>query len=149
MHGAIEADPLVDNLVYLAGDATNSDERAGYIVRGDSTANTWIALTPIGVAGDPGTVVPTSNGDTTAPHADSRDMIFGAGGVLLYASDGGVYQATDPASMAAGAQTWTSVNGTLQISEMYNISYDSAFDVILGGDQELPGHSSDRVKVKR
>jgi hypothetical protein len=136
LHGAIEADPADDTLVYLAGDATNSGAGAGYIVRGDSTANTWTALTPIGVAGDPGTAVPTSNGDTTAPHADSRDMVFASGGVLLYASDGGVYQVTNPASTSMGAQTWTSVNGSLQISEMYNISYDSVFDVILGGDQD-------------
>jgi hypothetical protein len=135
LHGAICADQTVDNLVYLGGDASNIT-KAGYIVRGDSTANTWTGLTPIGVAKDPGTVVPASNSDTTAPHADSRSLVFASGGVLLCACDGGVYQATNPRSTSAGAQTWTSINGTIQDTEFYNIAYDSQFHILLGGSQD-------------
>ena len=115
MHGAIVADPTADNLVYLGGDAAPG-VATGYIVRGDSVANTWTALTVIGQAsGDAGTVVPTDNQDTTAPHSDSRALVFATNGMLLCASDGGVYQCTNPNSTAAGAQVWTSINGrTLQ-----------------------------------
>lgn len=136
LHGAVLADASSDTTAYLSGDATNSGTRAGYIVRGSSTANTWTALTPIGVAGDAGTAVPTSNGDTTAPHGDSRALVFGSGGVLLYASDGGVYQGTNPTSTTAAAQTWTYVGGNMQVSEIYTVAYDDVFHVIFGGDQD-------------
>jgi hypothetical protein len=231
LHGAIAADPSDGTLVYLSGDTTGTDGNAGYIARGDSTANTWTALVPrntgnsvanvtsvslnanvatlavtlppnnfalqvgqtVVVAGltnalfngtflitnvitngsgtitgisyaltgpnlaatadtgtatvadrDPGTVKPTDNGDTTAPHSDSRAMVFASGGVILYSCDGGVYQCTNPRSTTMGAQVWTYVGGAttsatvtgMQVSEMYDIAYDSFFHIILGGDQD-------------
>ncbi len=157
LHGAILADPTDANLVYISGDTTpgNTGAHAGYIVRGDSTTNTWTALTPIAVSsGDSGTTVPNDNGDTTAPHADSRALVF-ANGVLLCACDGGVYQCTNPRGTARGAQTWTSLNGGgatvlvtingktvpestgIQDTEFYSIAYDSQFHVIFGGTQDV------------
>jgi RTX calcium-binding nonapeptide repeat (4 copies) len=137
VHGAMVADPTADNLVYVAGDRINSGfgGTSGYVVRGDSTANTWTGITPVGSAsGDAGTAVPTANAAVhTSPHADSRDLVFAAGGVLLYGSDGGLYQATSPGS---GTQTWTYVGGNIQDTEVYNVAYDSQFDIIFGGAQD-------------
>ena len=111
LHGSIVADPNSDNLVYIGGDRINTGDAAtaGYIARGDSTANTWTGITPVGSAsGDAGTAVPTANpADVTAPHADTRSMTFAAGGVLLLCCDGGMYQCTSPSS---GNQVWTSIS---------------------------------------
>lgn len=142
VHGAIVADPANDTLVYISGDRlTNGGfgTNRGYIARGDSSANTWTAITPNGTggsSGDPGTAVPTSNSVTTSPHADSRTMVFASGGDLLLGSDGGVYQCTNPSSTVSGAQTWTSINGTMQDTEFYDASYDSQFHIIYGGAQD-------------
>jgi hypothetical protein len=146
LHGAIVAAPNSDTLVYLSGDRTNVSGKAAYIARGDSGANTWTAITfSVGetASGDAGTVIPTDNGDTTAPHADSRGMTFGFGGVLLCTSDGGAYQGTNPASTTPGDQTWTSIMGAttatttgIQDTEMYNLAYDHQFHILFGGSQD-------------
>jgi subtilisin-like proprotein convertase family protein len=138
IHGAIAADPGDDTLVYLSGDKIPSGTygTAGYVARGDSTANTWTGITPVGTgaASEPGTAVPTSNAAVvTAPHADTRSMVFASGGVLLLTCDGGVYQATSPST---GTQTWTYVGGTIQDTEMYNVAYDNQFNIIFGGAQD-------------
>ena len=137
LHGAIVADPTADNLVYVSGDTTGNGAASGQVVRGDSTANTWTALTVVGnPIHTPTTVVPTSNGDTTAPHSDSRALVFASGGVLICTSDGGVYQCTNPESTAPGSQTWTCLDGTIQDTEFYNVAYDSVYHVIFGGAQD-------------
>jgi hypothetical protein len=142
VHGAIVADPSADNLVYISGDRVSNGgfgTNRGYVARGDSTANTWTAITPNGSgggSGDPGTAVPASNSVTTSPHADSRGMVFASGGVLVYSCDGGVYQCTNPSSTTSGAQTWTSINGTIQDTEFYNVAYDDRFHIIFGGSQD-------------
>src|SRR5262249_19833473 len=69
----------------------------------------------------------------TSPDADSRGLVFGFGGVLLYSSDGGVYQCTSPST---GDQTWTFIGGTIQDTEFYNAAYDSQFHILLGGAQD-------------
>jgi hypothetical protein len=142
LHGAVVADPSADNLVYISGDRVNNGgvgTGRGYIARGDSTANTWTAITPNGNgggSGDPGTAVPASNSVTTSPHSDSRGLIFAFGGVLLASCDGGVYQCTNPSSTTPGDQTWTSINGTIQDTEFYNVAYDDRFHIIFGGCQD-------------
>jgi hypothetical protein len=144
IHGAIEADPNNDTLVYVGGTAVSSPY-TGAVVRGDSTANTWTALAPYGThSAAIGTAAPTSNGDTTAPHPDSRAFVFASGGVLLDACDGGIYQCTDPSSTVSGSQVWTFVAGAttatttgIQDTEFTNIAYDSQFHVILGGAQDV------------
>jgi hypothetical protein len=139
VHGAIVADPSSGTLVYISGDrvTSGSGTNRGYVARGDSTANTWTAITPDpgGSSGDPGTAVPTGNSVTTSPHADSRRMVF-VGGVLLYSSDGGLYQCTNPSSTIPNAQVWTYIGGTIQATEFYDASYDSQFHIIYGGAQD-------------
>ena len=140
VHGAIAADPGSDTIVYLGGDARqNVSPFSAYLARGDSGANTWTAMTPIDSAnGHPGqTVIPTGNGVTTAPHPDARNLVLGSGGVLLLACDGGVYQATSP-NGAGPALAWSSINGNLQNTELYQAVLDnrntaSTADDLIGG----------------
>jgi hypothetical protein len=139
LFGAIVADPAADNLVYVAGDSTSVFPFTGYVARGNSAAATpagiWTALTPnpnrTGAPPAPngpgpvdlGKAVPTTNGVTTGPHADSREMVFASGGVLLLACDGGIYQCTSPTG-GFGAQTWSGVTGTIQDTELYGAALD-------------------------
>ena len=44
---SIVADPNVDNLVYVGGDAKKPFPFTGNLARGDSTANTWTATGPL------------------------------------------------------------------------------------------------------
>ncbi len=100
-------------------------------------------MTPVDtVTANPGlTVIPTANGVTAAPHPDTRNLVFASGGVLLVSCDGGVYQATNPTG-AGPAMAWTSINGTLEDSEFYTVSYDNrntaatADDLIEGAAQD-------------
>ncbi|MDB5329775.1 MAG: exo-alpha-sialidase [Phycisphaerales bacterium] len=144
VHGAILADPNSDTTVYLGGDARqNVSPFSAYLARGDSSANTWTALTPVdSMNSKPGlTVIPTSNGVTTAPHPDTRNLVFGAGGNLLLACDGGVYQATSPTG-AGPALAWTSIDGNLENTEFYQATLDdrntatTADDLIQGAAQD-------------
>src|SRR5262249_32742168 len=43
----------------------------------------------------------------------------------LVSCDGGVYQGTNPSSTVFGAQTWTSINGNLQATEVFAIAQDN------------------------
>ena len=138
LHGAILADPNYPNLVYVSGDASYSGpgRTTAYIARGDSNLDTWTGITPVGtVLQDPNTVIPTDNGVTTSPHADSRDMIFGVTGLIL-TCDGGIYQCLNPESTTSGSQRWTSLNGSIQDTEAFGVSYDSQFNIIFAGVQD-------------
>jgi hypothetical protein len=139
LFGAIVADPKADNLVYLSGDALLKGPAAttGYVARGDSTLNTWTAITPNDPISAPhaGTVVPTSNGVVTSPHADSRGLNF-ADGMLVLTCDGGIYQCTSPSSTTLAAQTWTSISGNIQDTEFFNTAFDAGAHAIFGGAQD-------------
>src|SRR5262249_36611549 len=91
---------------------------------------------------------PTSNGVTTGPHADSRDFVIASGGVLLYASDGGVYQATNPTSTTSGAQVWTYVGGNMSTIETMKSSLDNRKPASTPHDQ-LGSASQDNAAAER
>ena len=77
----------------------------------------------------------THNGtsNNSAPHADSREMVFDANGDLIETDDGGVYRQTDPSTTNG---VWQSLNGNLQVSEHHSCDYDSVGNLILCGDQD-------------
>jgi photosystem II stability/assembly factor-like uncharacterized protein len=94
------------------------------------------------VAFGPGTVEPIQTGITSGPHADTRFLRFGAGGQLLLACDGGVYLCNAP--QGSGSQVvWSSINGSLENTEFYQIALDNQGntnpddDLILGGGQDV------------
>ncbi|MGE3819545.1 MAG: WD40/YVTN/BNR-like repeat-containing protein, partial [Isosphaeraceae bacterium] len=106
IHLSILADPTNTNILYVGGDrqplnngslsggfpnAIGATNFTGRLFRGDASqpsGSQWTPLThnfsdPDGVGvGQPG----------TAPHADSRDMVFDAAGNLVQVDDGGVYK---------------------------------------------------------
>jgi hypothetical protein len=136
-HGAIAADPTDPNVVFLSGDAskTGRDGKEGNLFRGDaSRQNPWQSVVGAGANG-------------TAPHADSRAIVFEASGNLLQACDGGVFRLVTPDNPTS--RIWTSVNGNLGTAEFHSIAYDPVSHVIFGGTQDngtiaqtAPGSSS-------
>jgi len=219
LHFSMAADPYDPNVLYIGGDRQpgkgaasgepdfpNSILASNYTGRlfkgfydGTSGSTEWLAITDDGVDPDgPGPLV------GTAPHADSRALVF-QGLNLLEADDGGIYRLSDnvhglttaataagavsfqiyeaaelkagallmvfdgvnPSEMrvvaavgpvTAGEQTvtlsaplqyahpkethlfvvgWNSLNHDLSLTEFYDIAYDSANHLILGGTQDI------------
>src|SRR5581483_10967505 len=102
----------------------------GSVARGDAIAHTWTWTTfdpqPVSPA-SPGTVEPTlpNPAPTTAPHADTRYMAFTSTGSILVANDGGIYQVTNPTGAGGLPPNWSSLGGTLQTTEQYDVALDN------------------------
>lgn len=75
----------------------------------------------------------TNTASNSAPHADSREMVWDANGELIEVDDGGVYRQTDPTSTSGD---WFSLNGDIQVSEHHSCDWDSVSDIIICGDQD-------------
>src|SRR5207237_8788405 len=69
----------------------------------------------------------------TAPHADSRFMVFDSSGRLLEGDDGGIYRLVRPAG--GGARYWEALIGDLQITEVADVGYDYLNHVAIEGTQ--------------
>lgn len=143
IHMSIAADPTNPDLVYLGGDRQPGFTEAsgnpalpffpnsigavsfsGRLFRGDASqppGSQWVPLTHSGTAGN------------SAPHADSRELAFDRRGDLIQSDDGGVYRRTDPESASGD---WLSLNGSLQVTELHDIAFDSESDIIFGGSQD-------------
>jgi hypothetical protein len=129
VHGAIEADPVNTNLVYVSGDrqdfpfpnSLGCNNFSANIFRGDaSLASPWQNIVCDGAQG-------------TSPHADSRDMAFDSTGNLLQANDGGFYRLDNPNAVT---RRWVSLNGDLRPTEMHSAVYDAVTNTIFGGTQD-------------
>ena len=155
IHFSIRVDPADPNIVYVGGDRqdfgcadmTYSDtcssfigatDFTGRLFRGDAaTAPTsevpspqWQHLTHRSdIEAIPGGG--TANG--SAPHADSREMVFDANGDIIEVDDGGIYRRTSPGDNSGD---WFSLNGNLQVSEMHSVAYDPLAEVVIGGTQD-------------
>src|SRR5207248_5426980 len=70
----------------------------------------------------------------TAPHADSRVMIF-AGNDLLEGDDGGLFRLSNP-NQTTG-RVWSSVHGNLGTTEFLSVDYDNVNNTILAGAQDV------------
>ena len=143
IHMSITADPTDANIVYVGGDrqpffiegsgdpnqpffpnSIGANAFSGRLFRGDASlpaGSQWTPLTHSGTA------------NNSAPHADSREMVFTSRGDLIQADDGGVYRRTDPRSSTGD---WASINGDLQVTEFHDIAFDTESDIILGGTQD-------------
>ena len=146
IHFSIAADPANTNVVYVGGDrqpTSNGDtggfpnsigafDYSGRLFRGDASrapGSQWVHLThsrTLGAAGG-GTL------NSTAPHADSRDMAFDASGNLIEGDDGGVYRRTSPANNLGD---WFSIIGNLAVTELHDVAYDGNANVCVGGAQD-------------
>ena len=138
-HFSIAADPLNPAVVYINGDPTSDPGTGVYygdILMGNVGARTagtgnWTSIVANGAAAnplDPSTPLPS------APHPDSRRMLFDATGQLWEADDGGLYRLVSPAS--AADRRWVSANGDLQIAEIGSVAYNPVTNVLLGGAQD-------------
>ncbi len=131
-HFSILADPTNATVVYLGGDRqpnpfTNSigaNDFSGRLFRCDASLALLSQCTPL-----------THNGtsSTSAPHADSREMVFDAQGDIIETNDGGVVRRTSPQDANGD---WFSINGNLQIAESHSCAYDSVGDIITCGNQD-------------
>lgn len=142
IHFSLAADPEDGNLVYIGGDrqpyfgegvpgstqywpnSLGAEDYTGRLFRGDASqppGGRWASLTHAG----------TSN--NSAPHADSRAMVFDAGGDLVEVDDGGIYRRTSPRT---GNGAWLSANGNLQVTEYHGIAYDGRAGRVIGGAQD-------------
>ncbi len=142
IHLSLAADPTDSNIFYIGGDrqpyfseaapgsgvffpnSLGALDYSGRLFRGNAgqpPASRWTSLTHSGA------------GNNSAPHADSRSMVFEAGGSLLESDDGGVYKRLTPRT-TTGA--WTSLNGDLQVTEYHSIAYDGVGDRVIGGAQD-------------
>lgn len=146
IHFAVVADPDINTTLYVGGDRqprSNGDtgffpnsigafDFTGRLFRGDTTraaGSQFVHLThsrTLGAAGG-------GTANSSAPHADSRDMAFDANGQLIEVDDGGIYRRTNPKNNTGD---WFSINGNLQVTEIHDIVYDRVSNIIISGNQD-------------
>ncbi len=146
IHFSIVADPNDINIVYVAGDrqpgpgpemvpfpnSIGATDFSGRIFRGDASqplGSQFVHLThssSLGAAGG-------GTANSSAPHADSREMTFDANGNLIETNDGGLYRRTNPRDNTGD---WFSISGNLQITETHDVAYDSLSNTITSGNQD-------------
>ena len=127
LHGALVAHPTNPNLVFVSGDRITASPFTGNVFRLNGSA----AFTT------QGTSVVDGGANNTAPHADSRFMVFDAAGNLLQSDDGGIYRLTNADNASA---TWTSVIGNLNVTEIHSVAHNTLTDIVVIGTQDNGTH---------
>lgn len=117
----ILADRTNNNLVYVGGDRQAANPFVGNLFIGNSVTNTWNSIVLGGT---------TNN---TAPHADSRAMVFDSNNNILEGDDGGIVRLVNP---TLGTRDWQSLNGDINVTQFYSVAYDNVNNVIFGGTQD-------------
>lgn len=156
IHFSIVVDPNNSNIVYVGGDRqagpfTNSlgaETFTGKLFRGDTTvaragdgvpfSPQWQHITHSQTTNPPGAIVGGGTASNSAPHADSREMVFLANGDLIQVDDGGIFRRTPntTTNLIDNTGDWFSIVGNLQVAEVHNIAYDSVANVGLIGTQD-------------
>ncbi|MCH9002287.1 MAG: exo-alpha-sialidase, partial [Planctomycetes bacterium] len=140
IHFSIQADPSNPNIVYVGGDrqpsplpnSIGAQNFTGRLFRGDASlppGSQWVHLTHSNVLGAPG----GGTASSSAPHADSRELVLDVNGDLIECDDGGIYRRTFPQSNTGD---WFSIIGNLTVTEFHDIAYDNNSQVIIGGTQD-------------
>jgi hypothetical protein len=149
IHFSIRADPSNANIVYIGGDrqpyanegsggpvsfpnSIGAFDYSGRLFRCDASlplASQCVHLTHSNSMGASG----GGTASSSAPHADSREMVFDAGGDIVEVDDGGIYRRTSPQNNTGD---WFSLNGDLQVTEFHDIAYDSNANILIGGAQD-------------
>jgi uncharacterized repeat protein (TIGR01451 family) len=143
-HGALTADPADPNVAYVSGDLRGGTHKNALnaTVKNNPNGN---VLRAVFNPGDGTTVyqslVGYHYGDAVdgSPHADSRALAI-SGNNLYYTSDGGIYRLNNFRLAVIPSffdpPEWVSLNGTIFITELYSIAYDTQNNVIIGGAQD-------------
>jgi hypothetical protein len=126
IHGALAADPVDPNVVFIAGDRQDGpfpnqngcNHFSANVFR--YTGTIWENIVCGGANG-------------TSPHPDSRDTQFDANGNLLQANDGGIYRLLSPNS---AGRRWASVLGNIRPTELHSVAFDPLSKVVIGGAQD-------------
>src|SRR6266540_2736528 len=138
-HFSLLADSTSPDIVYVGGDvpptgpnggpvgASNPQNWTGRLFRGNASnapGSQWVSITD-------------DNAQGTAPHGDSRQMVFrgGASGDIIETDDGGIKRLADP-SNSGGNRKWYSLDGNLRLTEFVSVSYDPNNNIIAGGAQD-------------
>ncbi len=142
LHLSIVADPTDANIVYIGGDrqpftleeglpfppqfpnSIGAENFSGRLFRCNASLAVGSQCTPL-------THIGTAS--NSSPHADSREMMFDAAGNLIQTDDGGIYKRTSPRDATGD---WFSLNGTLQVTEEHDLSYDTFADIAFVGTQD-------------
>jgi hypothetical protein len=134
VHMALAADPTKPAVLYVSGDLDTSNN-LGNVWRVDvsGAAPVWTQITMANADPDG----PTGANPGTAPHPDSRDIVFDANRGLLQSDDGGIYRMRDPDNIGGNTRFWESKNGDLQVSELYSVAYDSINKSLFAGQQDV------------
>jgi hypothetical protein len=119
---SIAADPGSTTRVFIGGDRQAASPFVGNLFVGDSTTNTFTSIVLAGANG-------------TAPHADSRALVFDVAGSLVEADDAGIYRLTNPNDPATRA--WTPLDFNIRPTEFYGIAYDNINQKVVGGAQDV------------
>ena len=126
VHLAVVGDPADASVVYVGGDHL-PESGGGQILACD-------AALPRGSQCRRAARQGTS--DASAPHADTRSLVFSDTGHLLLGGDGGVYRDDDPAHPAARDSRWTSLNGKLDAIEAHSCAWDNVLQTAMCGLQD-------------
>ena len=114
IHLSLAADPANPTIVYIGGDRQPGSGKTEPVFPNASGANDFSGRHFIGIGGS-WSAIEDNGANGTAPHADSRAMVFDALGNLLEADDGGIYRLSNPGS---SSRKWTSVIGNLAVDRI-------------------------------
>ncbi|HET7434970.1 MAG TPA: Calx-beta domain-containing protein [Thermoanaerobaculia bacterium] len=147
-HFSIVADPTNANIVYVGGDRQPDSGNPSVPFPNSVGANTYSGrLFRINAAAGAGAQASSlthcttntaacgnaaSTASNSSPHADSRRLVFDANGNILESDDGGIYRRTNPRTVG----DWSSVLGTLCVTEQHDIAYDTVSNMIMSGNQD-------------
>ncbi len=149
IHFSIVADPTDPDIVYIGGDrqehpsSIGDNSFNGAIFRGNASITRnpaavpspqWDHITHDIVAFDP----PAGTANGSAPHADSREMVFDANGNLIETDDGGIYKRTNPRDNTGD---WFSLVGDLGVIEIHDVAYDRLSNTLFIGTQDNGTHA--------
>jgi len=125
------ADPVNPNLIYLSGLYVRCCfPYSGRVVRGDASLAPGSQWASIASTND--------QGSGTAPHTDSRALVFDSLNQLIEGDDGGIYELPVANTGNNGTTSlWRSLNGDLQDTEMHSMAYDRVSKIFIGGSQDV------------
>ena len=136
IHGAIIADEIDANTVYISGDRQHGDLPDDSWSPGGVNANgakDYSGNVFRNVSGSwQNMVMNGANG--TSPHGDSRGLAFDANGDIIYICDGGIFKLSNINTEIS--RTWASLNGNLNATEAHSAAFDPLSRIIFSGNQD-------------